>query len=93
MERTPSEFLNSVVDGFYLTVIPWASDMVISFECGWKNCKRPRPFKNKGTLMRHIKTQHVDMREIECPVLRCGRVFNRKDKMDDHVYRVHRSQL
>ena len=43
--------------------------------------------------MRHIKTQHVDVRSIECPVQECDKTFGRRDKMKDHVFRVHRDQL
>ncbi|KAJ5817515.1 hypothetical protein N7447_007523 [Penicillium robsamsonii] len=58
------------------------------FECNWISCKHRRPFSCERVLMRHIKTQHVKPRSIDCP--RCPLSFNRKDNMKEHLGRVHR---
>ncbi|OQE33054.1 hypothetical protein PENFLA_c001G02563 [Penicillium flavigenum] len=62
-----------------------------SFECRWIDCKHPGPFCHKSVLMRHIKTQHVNPRSIDCP--RCKKTFNRKDNMKEHLGRVHREYI
>lgn len=59
-------------------------------ECGWKGCERPRPFTDKGTLLRHIKNQHVDPHSFKCPSKGCVKTFSRKDNMEEHLFRVHR---
>ncbi|KAJ6184803.1 hypothetical protein N7519_006104 [Penicillium mononematosum] len=62
-----------------------------SFECRWIDCKHPGPFCHGSVLMRHIKTQHVNPRSIDCP--RCKKTFNRKDNMKEHLGRVHREYI
>lgn len=61
--------------------------------CGWMNCKRPRPFTNEGTLIRHIRTQHINPRSVECPKQGCSSLFSRKENMEDHVHRVHKDSF
>lgn len=62
-----------------------------SFHCYWKDCKYGRVFSRKGVLMRHIETQHVFPRSIDCPV--CGRFFSRKDNMTEHLGRIHHKRI
>lgn len=57
--------------------------------CGWKNCENPGPFTRKAVLMRHIDTQHISPRDFVCSFELCGKSFNRKDNLDEHLRRVH----
>ncbi|KAJ5934215.1 hypothetical protein N7466_003762 [Penicillium verhagenii] len=59
-----------------------------TFICKWDNCRKPS-FQSKGSLMRHIDTQHVAPRSFKCSEESCNRFFGRKDNMEEHVRRVH----
>lgn len=58
------------------------------FLCDWKDCAYSGIFSSKGALMRHIDTQHVAPRSVDCP--KCDKLFSRKDNMTEHLGRVHR---
>ncbi|KAE8352673.1 hypothetical protein BDV28DRAFT_122211 [Aspergillus coremiiformis] len=60
------------------------------FRCGWKLCRYTGVFGRKEELMRHIETIHVSPGSYHCPAESCQRVFNRNDKVQEHVRRVHR---
>lgn len=62
-----------------------------SFECHWIDCNHRGAFSGESVLMRHIKTQHVNPRSIDCPS--CGKSFNRKDNMMEHLGRAHREYI
>ncbi|KAJ5984490.1 Zinc finger C2H2 [Penicillium waksmanii] len=53
--------------------------------CEWPDCKRPGPFSSKGTLRRHVNTQHLAPRSFKCPHRECTMTFNRKDNLDQHL--------
>ncbi|KAJ5746627.1 hypothetical protein N7520_011809 [Penicillium odoratum] len=55
-------------------------------KCKWENCLKP-PFRSKGSLMRHIDTQHIAPLSFKCSA--CNRSYNRKDNLKDHQRRAH----
>ncbi|EAU31653.1 predicted protein [Aspergillus terreus NIH2624] len=57
-------------------------------QCGWNNCDYNGTFGRKAELMRHIDSKHVSPGAHMCPMPNCGRAFNRKDNLDEHL-RVH----
>ena len=62
----------------------------VQLECLWKDCKRPRPFVSKLTLMRHVRSQHIYPRSVNCLNKDCDQVFRRKSDMKLHLRRVHK---
>ncbi|OOQ83561.1 hypothetical protein PEBR_35500 [Penicillium brasilianum] len=56
--------------------------------CNSPGCKDPGPFSRKGSLVRHIRSLHINPRAFKCP--QCTRAFNRKDNLDQHLGSVHR---
>jgi hypothetical protein len=66
------------------------------FKCILERCAR-KTFKRQAELRRHYKTIHAAQKpEFWCNVLSCdrsvaagGRPFHRKDKLQDHVQRMH----
>jgi hypothetical protein len=59
--------------------------------CKWAACNYSGSFRRAADLMRHLKTTHVSPGSYVCPAADCHKSFNRKDKMDEHVRRVHRA--
>ncbi|KAL3440462.1 hypothetical protein BJX65DRAFT_27363 [Aspergillus insuetus] len=64
-----------------------------SFICKWENCTSTHVFRREIDLMRHVKTIHVAPQAFPCHVGLCGRAFPRKDKLRDHMARVHQVNL
>lgn len=62
-----------------------------AFKCTVPECKTKPTFKRKGDLNRHMK-KHDRSVTFPCPVNHCHRkedAFYRKDKVKDHVAKVH----
>ncbi|PYI09408.1 hypothetical protein BO78DRAFT_38564 [Aspergillus sclerotiicarbonarius CBS 121057] len=57
--------------------------------CQWKDCTTRPTFNRWEDLSRHIKTIHVFPHSYVCPVIGCGRLFNRKDNLEEHMSRHH----
>ena len=62
--------------------------------CSWQGCSTT--FKRRYEISRHIRTVHLHGEQVWCPVARCkrsegmdSRPFNRLDKCNEHVRRVH----
>ena len=45
-------------------------------------------FKRKSDLLRHEITCHGDSQQFSCP--HCETVFNRKDNLNNHLFKTHR---
>ncbi|EAU39310.1 predicted protein [Aspergillus terreus NIH2624] len=58
------------------------------FRCDRNGCDYTGTFGRKAELMRHIESKHVNPGAHKCPAPGCGRVFNRKDNLEEHM-RVH----
>ena len=57
------------------------------FKCPHPECVGNEYFGTKGTLNRHIATQHTSETPFQCDS--CDRRFARKDYLKDHTKRVH----
>ncbi|KAJ5100404.1 hypothetical protein N7456_006456 [Penicillium angulare] len=59
------------------------------FRCAWKDCGYNRGFTRKGSLLRHVKSLHLDPHSFVCPVEACSKNFSRKDNLNEHIRRKH----
>ncbi|KAF9892673.1 hypothetical protein FE257_001075 [Aspergillus nanangensis] len=59
--------------------------------CGWIGCTHRGTFGRKPELMRHIELIHVSPGSEQCSI--CGKFFNRKDNLGEHVRRMHTDRL
>ncbi|KAJ5501182.1 hypothetical protein N7453_005999 [Penicillium expansum] len=58
------------------------------FKCGWNGCLSTKSFGRLNVLWRHIETQHLLPGAYKCHREGCGKSFNRKDNLGEHVLRV-----
>ena len=64
--------------------------------CDRPECVTLAPFRRKPDLARHMTTRHGDRGTHLCPHSSCkrsqsGKGFSRKDNLDEHIRRCHRS--
>ncbi|KAL5356397.1 hypothetical protein BJX96DRAFT_105859 [Aspergillus floccosus] len=59
------------------------------FRCQWKDCAYSGSFGRRTELRRHVETQHLAPSAYRCSERGCGRLFNRRDNLDEHLRRVH----
>ncbi|PLB47414.1 hypothetical protein P170DRAFT_240654 [Aspergillus steynii IBT 23096] len=57
-------------------------------QCEWKGCTYEKGFKRDADLWRHIKSLHLAP-SYRCGFPGCSRLFNRKDKIKEHVDKAH----
>ncbi len=62
--------------------------------CSYKRCTHGRPFARKCDLDRHVRAKHSKEKPFVCPVYGCYQkqrqsAFARKDKLLDHIGRLH----
>jgi hypothetical protein len=60
-----------------------------SWQCKWEGCTYAGSFGRESDLLRHLRTKHISPGMHRCPWAKCPRVFNRKDKMREHVRQAH----
>ncbi|PYI09415.1 hypothetical protein BO78DRAFT_415692 [Aspergillus sclerotiicarbonarius CBS 121057] len=58
-------------------------------QCGWAGCTNSKSFNRPADLLRHVRNLHVTPNAYVCRVNNCGRAFNRKDNLMEHIARVH----
>ncbi|KAL3481010.1 hypothetical protein BJX99DRAFT_194876 [Aspergillus californicus] len=61
--------------------------------CKWKDCRSRHVFHRDTDLLRHVKTIHIMPYAYPCQVSGCRKAFSRKDKVTNHMARVHRVQI
>jgi uncharacterized Zn-finger protein len=61
----------------------------LPLRCYWPACTYTGTFSKKGQLTRHVNTKHISPGSFECPQLGCGKAFDRKDNLGEHMRRIH----
>lgn len=71
----------------------YTSGLECKLKCEWEGCTYKGTFGRRGTLNRHVETQHLCPKSYECPEPRCGKLFNRKDNLLEHLRKVHSKDI
>ncbi|KAJ5537686.1 hypothetical protein N7494_007165 [Penicillium frequentans] len=58
------------------------------FKCKWEGCRYTGAFGRKFELKRHVDTQHISPNSFPCPDPRCGKGYNRRDNLEEHLRRA-----